>query len=284
MNRHVPSRGGRLALPLVLVAVLLTGCSGAADDPGNGEKRHAPTRAGARASGSPAPDPGRGAGPGPSAGSTPALDPDPARLPTTRAAALDLIARVIAVPDSFGSGVVKRKPYESGPAAWPVLGEDCVWRQRKPDQGVLATLSRSFELPASAEKGPVRLGATVTVHRTRQGAAWEVAESVEESMRCPTQQLRDGELIGGLVAGALFGGEAGQRSSEDFLSESGQYRSSELGGPHYYAWQQAQTLQFTVSTTGKGAKGRTEREIDDLVVQAQAAMLVRLRSAVEKQS
>ncbi|WP_228989397.1 hypothetical protein [Streptomyces sp. DH8] len=266
------------------MAVLLTGCSGAADDPGNGEKRHAPTRAGARASGSPAPDPGGDAGPGPSAGSTPALDPDPARLPTTRAAALDLIARVIAVPDSFGSGVVKRNPYESGPAVWPVLGEDCVWRQRKPDQGVLATLSRSFELPASAEKGPVRLGATVTVHRTRQGAAWEVAESVEESMRCPTQQLRDGELIGGLVAGALFGGEAGQRSSEDFLSESGQYRSSELGGPHYYAWQQAQTLQFTVSTTGKGAKGRTEREIDDLVVQAQAAMLVRLRSAVEKQS
>lgn len=36
--------------------------------------------------------------------------------------------------------------------------------------------------------------------------------------------------------------------------------------------------------TGKGAEGRTEEEIDALVTQAQATMLVRLESAVEKQS
>ncbi len=272
----MPLRGGRLALPLTLVTVLLAGCSGPADDPGKAEKREASASASARANG--------GSESGPSAEATKTLDPDPARLPETRAAALDLIGRVIADPDSFGSGVVKRSPYESGPATWPVLGEDCVWQQQKPGHGVLATLSRSFEVPASPGKGPVRLAATVTVHRTREGAAWEVAESIEESMRCPTQQLREGELIGSLVAGALFGGEANQNNSDDFLSETGRYQSSEVGGPHYYAWQQAQVLQFTVAVTGKGAKGRTEREIDDLVVQAQAAMLVQLGSAVEKQS
>ncbi|WP_405193125.1 hypothetical protein [Streptomyces anulatus] len=258
------------------MTMLLAGCSGSADDPGGAEKRDASTRASA------SPDPGGGTGSGPSPEEP--LVPDPARLPKTRAEARDLIERVIAGPDSFGPGVVKRSPYESDPATWPVLGEDCAWQQQKPAYSVLATLTRSFELPAEQGKGPVRLGAVVTVHRTREDAAWEMAESLEESMRCPTQQLREGEQIGSMIAGALLVGEGMQATSEDSLSELGQYRSSELGGPHHYFWQQAQTLQFTVAVTGKGAKGRTEREIDDLVLHAQGTMLARLDSAVEKQS
>ncbi|MEV8007525.1 hypothetical protein AB0P10_33360 [Streptomyces parvus] len=258
------------------MTVLLAGCSGTADGPEEAGKR------GASASTSTSTDRGGSTGAGPSPEKT--FEPDPARLPRTRAEARDFIDRVIAGPDSFGPGVVKRSPYESDPATWPVLGEDCVWQQRKPAPSVLATLTRSFEVPAEAGKGPVRLAAVVTVHRTRQDATWEMAESIEESMRCPTQQLREGEQIGSMVAGALLGGEATQNSSEDSLTELGEYRSSELGGPHRYFWQQAQTLQFTVAVTGKGAKGRTEREIDELVVQAQGAMLARLESTVEKQS
>ncbi|MFJ8967566.1 hypothetical protein ACIRJ3_07245 [Streptomyces anulatus] len=258
------------------MTVLLAGCSGAADDPGGAEKRDASTRASA------SPDPGGGTGSGPSPEES--LVPDPARLPKTRAEARDLIERVIAGPDSFGPGVVKRSPYESDPATWPVLGENCVWQQQKPAYSVLATVTRSFEVPAEQGKGPVRLGAVVTVHRTRDDAAWEMAESLEESMRCPTQQLREGEQIGSMIAGALLGGEGMQATSEDSLSELGQYRSSELGGPHHYFWQQAQTLQFTVAVTGKGAKGRSEREINDLVLHAQGTMLARLDSAIEKQS
>ncbi|NEE27079.1 hypothetical protein G3M53_16600 [Streptomyces sp. SID7982] len=70
----------------------------------------------------------------------------------------------------------------------------------------------------------------------------------------------------------------------DGLSEVGEYRSFERGGPHHCAWQQAPTLQFLVAVTGEGAKGRTRDEIDDLVVQAQAALPTRLESAVEKQN
>ncbi len=265
MTGHVPLRRGRYALPLTLVAVLLAGCSGAADAPEQGD---------ASTSAHPDRDP--------DAGDT--FVPDPARLPASRAEARDLIGRVIAGPDSFGPGVVKRSPYESDPATWSVLGEDCVWRRQKPAPSVLATLTRSFEAPAAAGKGPVRLAAVVTVHRTREDAAWEMAESIEESMRCPTQQLRAGETIGSLVAGALFGGESGQGSSEDFLSEVGEYRSSELGGPHHYSWQQAQNLQFTVAVTGKGAEGRTKDEIDAWVSKAQGVMLSRLENAVEKRN
>ncbi|MFG3526766.1 hypothetical protein ACGF8B_08475 [Streptomyces sp. NPDC047917] len=218
----------------------------------------------------------------PAATSEPVIDADPARLPTTRKAALHLIGQVIADPESFGPGVVARTPYESGQGTWPVLGADCVWQQREPGHGVLATLTRSFEVPAGKGKGPLRLAAIVTVHRTDDGARWEMAGSLEESMRCPTQQLRQGEFIGGLGAGALAGGEANQVSSEDTLMESGEYRSSELGGPHPYFWEQDQILRFTFAVTAKGAKGWTDTEIGDLGVQAQSAMLMRLRAAVAK--
>lgn len=266
-------RRGRPAFLLVAVPVLLllAGCSGGAGGDNSGtENRKAPSAGG-----------GTEAGDGAGASDAPTLpEPDPARLPTTRAAALDLIGRVIAGPDSFGPGVVKRSPYESGPATWPVLGDDCVWKQEKPADTVLATRTRSFEVPAAPGKGPIRLAAVVTVHRTREDAAWEMAESIEETMRCPTQQLTADEQIGGMVAGALLGGETGQRNAEDALTETGEYRSAALGGPHHYSWQQAQTYQVTVAVSAKGAEGRTDEEIDALVTEAQAAMLVRLETAV----
>ncbi|WP_315986329.1 hypothetical protein [Streptomyces sp. OR43] len=253
--------------PLVLVA-----CSGSGGTPG-GE------RASASATGSVTAEPS--ARPEDSGG----IDVDPAGLPTTRKEALDLIGRVIAEPAAFGPGVVKRSPYESDPATWPVLGTDCVWRQEKPASSVLATLSRSFEVPAADGKGPMRLAAVVTVHRTRDDARWEMAESVEETMRCPTQQLRQGEVIGSMIASSLGRQKGVMDSAEDFLLESGEYRNEELGGgPYPYSWYLSQSLQFTVAVTGKGAEGRSEQEVDALANQAHATMLLRLGAAVEKQS
>lgn len=259
---------------LVLAPLVLVACSSGGGSPG-GEGRS--TRATGGATSEPAPDTSSGIE------DTGDIEADPARLPTSRGEALDFIDRVIADPASFGPDVTRRSPYESDPATWPVLGTDCVWEQKKPLSSVLATRSRSFEVPAADGKGPVRLSAVVTVHRSREGARWEMAESVEETMRCPTQQLQKGELIGSLVAATLPQGEGGQVNSADALTEIGQYRSSTLGGPFPYVWQQAQALQFTVAVNGKGAKGRTEEELDGLTNQAQAAMLLRLKSAVEKQ-
>lgn len=272
---HGYGYGCRYGIP-VLVTLLLAGCSSGGAGEGVDAKRA-----------------GRGASPtaehvGPDAtpapGDTGYVDADPARLPRTKAAADALIDQVIADPGSFGPGVVKRTPYESDPATWPALSSDCVWYQDPPGDHVLATRTRSFEVPATKNKGPLRLSAVVTVHRTRKDAVWEMAESVEETMRCPTQQLDDGEFIGSMVSAALAQGEGGQNHAEDALTEYGEYRSSEVGGPHAYTWQQAQTLQFTVAVTGKGAEGRTEDEVNLLTAQAHAAMLVRLESAIEKQS
>ncbi|MEL5958783.1 hypothetical protein AADR41_29145 [Streptomyces sp. CLV115] len=271
MVRGGPIRGWRgygvlAAVPLLLV----TACGGGGGGDGDAAKKR------------PGASPAATGRENPDATGEPVIDADPARLPTTRKAALDLIDQVIADPESFGPGVVARTPYESGPDSWPVLDDDCVWQQGDPGRGILATLTRSFEVPAAKGKGPLRLAAIVTVHRTDDGARWEMAESIEESMRCPTQQLRQGEFIGGLGAGALGRGEANQINSEDSLMESGEYRSTELGGPHPYFWEQDQILRFTFAVTAKGAKGWTDTEIDDLGVQAQSTMLIRLHEAVGK--
>lgn len=258
---------------LVLAPLVLVACSGGSGGArgGGGEKDHASASASVSPPASGPQDTGK-------------IDVDPARLPGSRAGALAFIDRVIAGPGTFGPGVVKRSPYESDPATWPVLGTDCVWQQKKPASSVLATRTRSFEVPAAGGKGPLRLSAVVTVHRTRDDARWEMAESVEETMRCPTQQLRQGELIGSMISASLAEGEGTQVNSEDALDEMGQFQSEELGGPYPYSWQQAQILQFTVAVTGKGAKGWSQQEIDALTVQAQGTMLVRVKSAVEKQS
>ncbi|MHA5049361.1 hypothetical protein [Streptomyces sp. SD15] len=127
--------------------------------------------------------------------STAVVDIDPAELPTTRAQAAALIRDVIADPSAFGPGAVRRTPYESDPRRSPVLGDDCVWEQQALPKDVLATLTHSYEIPASGAKGPVRLSAVVTVHRTPEQADWENAEVLEEMMRCPSQQLRSDEVI-----------------------------------------------------------------------------------------
>ncbi|WP_405387658.1 hypothetical protein OG596_06635 [Streptomyces sp. NBC_01102] len=260
----------RYGIPILAPLALLAACSSGDDSTSAARRADASTAVPGKDTASPTP--------------TPVLDADPTRLPKDREAALDLIGRVIADPESFGPGVVKRSPYESDPATWPVLGSDCAWHQEKPASNVLATLTRSFEVPAAQGRGPVRLSAVVTVHRTRDDARWEMAESIEETMRCPTQQLQQGERIGSMISGALMGGEGGQSTSEDSLTESGEYSSTALGGPHAYFWQQAQSLQFTVAATGRGAEGRTEEEISGLVIQGLSTMLVRIESAVEKQS
>ncbi|WP_328833326.1 hypothetical protein OHT77_40415 [Streptomyces sp. NBC_00252] len=107
---------------------------------------------------------------------------DPGREPRTTAQAQSLIQQVISGPELFGTGVVRATPYESDPAQWAVLGDDCLWRLRPLPADALATLTRHFEVPASDVLGAVRLSATVTVHRTALDASWEQARMLEEDL------------------------------------------------------------------------------------------------------
>ncbi|MGW4914154.1 hypothetical protein [Streptomyces sp. NPDC004270] len=190
--------------------------------------------------------------------------------------------KVLAKPSDFGPDTVRRAPYESDPQRWAVLGDDCVWRQQALPKDVLATLTRSYEIPASGAKGPLRLSAVVTVHRTPEKADWENAEVLEEMMRCPTQQLRSDEMVTSLndVPNSL--GDSGNEYADDALNELGEYTSAEVGGPYPYIWEQTRIGQFTLAVCAKSAKGWSQADLFDRLRDPHAGMRARLRAAIER--
>ncbi|MFJ1557735.1 hypothetical protein [Streptomyces mirabilis] len=182
-RRRVRLRCGTLTTGL-LTGPLLAGCSGA----GGGEAAEPPGSKNATASSGTRSSPG----PGPSATGL-GFTPDPGRAPKTRSEAGHLARAVAGAPANWGPGFVKRDPYESDPGFWLVLDATCVLRRDPLPATVLAILTRYSELPAQDGKGPIRVAAVVTVHRTAKDADWEMAETLEEALRCPDQQLRQGE-------------------------------------------------------------------------------------------
>lgn len=272
---------GRCCGVLVGVGLLLTGCSGSGGDSTAGSK--GPTTSGGTRSSpasSPDPDADSSATPAPSPTAL-AFDPDPARLPKTRAQAVRLARAVAAEPVSWGPGFVRRDPYESDPGYWPVLDANCVWRRESLPATVLASLTRYSELPAEDGKGPIRITSVVTVHRTVTDAAWEMAETLEEGLRCPDQQLREGERITGLISQGSAFGLGGNFTSEDALAEAGEYHSDELGGPHYYYWSQSRLGQVTVAAVGRGATGRTDAEVTAALLPGLSQMLSDVETELE---
>ncbi|MFF3753395.1 hypothetical protein ACFYYH_23475 [Streptomyces sp. NPDC002018] len=103
-----------------------------------------------------------------------------------------------------------------------------------------------------------------------------MAGTLEEALRCPDQQLREGERITGLLSTGNSYGDLSNFDSEDRLAESGEYHSDELGGPHYYFWSQARLGQVTVAVVGKGSKGRTADDVDNGLTQAISEMITRV--------
>ncbi|MFI6286813.1 hypothetical protein ACIBCM_19030 [Streptomyces sp. NPDC051018] len=276
--RVVRAGGGALA-----GALLWTGCT--TDPGGDGKPSAAPS---ASAPGGGAASPG-GPGTGPSGDPAPVASPglldytpDPARLPRTKADARKLAQAVVAGPELWGPGYVKRTPYLSAPGHWPVLGEDCVWHGGTQPPGVLYSVTAYSELPATGGKGPVRVAATVTVHRDDRSADWEMAETLEEALRCPDQKLRDGERISGLLSlGTAYG--KGNFTAHDSVAESGQYHNEAFDAEYIYDWYQARLGQVTVAAVSKGAKGYTTDEINQARVEALTAMLSRIEKQLESE-
>ncbi|MFE5079602.1 hypothetical protein [Streptomyces mirabilis] len=266
-GRRVRLHCGTLTAGL-LAGLLSAGCSGAGDGeatepPGS---KNATASSGTRSSPTPTPTPS------PSATGL-GFTPDPGRAPKTRAEAERLARAVAAAPVNWGPGFVKRDPYESDPGFWPALDANCVWQRDPLPATVLATLTRYSELPTQDGKGPIRVAAVVTVHRTAKDADWEMAETLEEALRCPDQQLRQGERITGLLSQGSAFGLLGNATAEDTLTEGGQYYNDELGGPYYYYWMQSRLGQVTVAVSGRGSKGRSGKEVDAALQQGVGQML-----------
>ncbi|MEV7531393.1 hypothetical protein [Streptomyces hydrogenans] len=255
--------------------LLLVGCSGGGGDGKRGPSSGTSPAASATTTATPTAAPS----PYPTALD---FDPDPARAPRTRSDAVALARTVLSGgPGSWGPGYVERKPYLSPEGYWPVLSEDCSWETGTPPASVLHSVTASMELPAEGGKGTVRVSATVTVHRTEDAADWEMAETLEEVLRCPGQTLRDGERISGLMSLGNAYGVGGNRTADDTVNERGTYLKDGVPGEHYYGWSQSRLGQVTVAVSAKGAPGHTESDLATAMAQASVAMLTRAETALE---
>lgn len=282
-------RGGRVAYRtpwggyscLLAGLLMLTGCTGTAED-GKPPEGAASSRASA---------PSSSASGSASAAPTPAptklgFVPDPKRAPANAADAKRLALAVVAGPDAWGPDYVERTPHLSADGYWPVLDEQCTWETGTRPPTVLYSVTAYSEVPAKAGKGLLRVSATVTVHRTESDADWEMAQTLEEALRCPEQRLRDGERITGLISIGNPFGVGDNYTAADALGEMGRYHDDAVeDGPdgQKYGWFQSRVGQVTVASVAKGAPGHTDREIDSAQVQALVAMIGRAEDELEAQ-
>ncbi|MFC8977096.1 hypothetical protein ACFU3J_00880 [Streptomyces sp. NPDC057411] len=254
-------------------ALLLTGCSGGAGGTGDGKNGSGGKTGGGASASATASAASPTAKPAPTA-----LDftADPKRVPKNAAEARRLALAIVAGPESWGPDFVKRSPYLSAPGSWPVLDADCTWEAGTLPRSVLASVTAHSEIPAAGGKGPLRVAATVTVHRTESDADWEMAETLEEALRCPDQQLQQGERITGLGSLGLPYGVGGNAHATDSLNESGSYLNDAFKGRQGYSWYQVRIGQVTMATVVKGAPGRNE-DLVTVLTQAQVTMEERVK-------
>ncbi|KOX34993.1 hypothetical protein ADL06_06785 [Streptomyces sp. NRRL F-6491] len=276
----------RACCAVLVGGLIATGCADGRDDGADGAKPTGKARTGGAST------PG-GTAPAPTTTPTPtALDftPDPKRAPKNAADARRLALAVVAGPDAWGPDYVKRTPYLSDPDYWPALGDGCSWETGTRPPGVLHSVTAYSEVPAADGRGTLRVAATVTVHRTEDDADWEMAETLEEALRCPDQCLRDGERIEGLISLGNPFGLGGNYTATDSLGERGGYFNDAFPGRQFYGWYQSRIGQVTVATVVKGAPGYSEETTDTTVgtvtaqVQALVTMLERVKDELEVQS
>ncbi|MEU1620787.1 hypothetical protein ABZ479_26220 [Streptomyces sp. NPDC005722] len=233
-------------------ALLLVGCT-SEGSPGEGAAKPSGASPSGRGSADPAP----------SASASAVNDPftlAESAAPKTRAQAAAFVRGLTVRPDYFGSGYRKRDPYETGPATWTVLGEDCVWRRDPLAGSVLASLTRSFVRPDTDGKGPVYVSLTVTVHTSVVGARRDMAVSLEEPLRCPKQQLTATEWVQGMTSRGDPYDEQRTATSDDDLAEFGEYVVEGDGKPRRFDWFKHRLGPVTVAATVRHAAGASEAE------------------------
>ncbi|WNF31464.1 hypothetical protein RI138_28535 [Streptomyces sp. C11-1] len=271
--------GGTRVVAVAAAGVLLAGCGGSAKDGGQGPE---PSRSAGQqtgASGKPDPkdpkapeDPEESRQPGalPSAYD---FTPNPARVPNNAAQARELTRNAALGEMDWAAGMVRHSPYESG-GTWPVLADSCVWSRTPLPSGVLDSFTRRLDVPAQGGKGRVQGAVTVTVHRTEAGADQEIKDTVQESFRCPRQELGGGQRLSGLMS--LQFDQKDVRNADASLFEAGKYTGPGSGGTQDYVWTKSRIGPVTTAVSVKGAKGYTNTELLRIAAEGGAKVLYRV--------
>lgn len=266
------------AMAVAAAGVLLAGCgnagSKAGDDPD--PKPSASVRqadGSAEPSGSPEPKkPQESTEPGalPSAYD---FTPAPDRVPRTAAEARRLTRNAALGEADWTAGMVRGTPYETA-GTWTVLADSCVWSRSALPAGVLDSFTRRLDIPAQDGKGRVKGAVTVTVHRTVEDADREIKDTVQESFRCPAQELGGGQRLSGLMS--LQFDQKDVRNADTSLFEAGKYTGPGSDGTQDYVWSKSRIGPVTTAVSVKGAKGYQNADLLRIAAEGGAKVLYRV--------
>ncbi|MGW3584360.1 hypothetical protein ACWDM8_23910 [Streptomyces rubiginosohelvolus] len=271
---------GTRVVAVAAAGVLLAGCGGSPSKdkdgpdpkPSGSAKQGGPATGGDKTGASKKPDPKQSTLPGalPSAYD---FTPDPDRVPKNAAQARKLTRDAALGENDWTAGMVRHTPYESG-GSWPVLPDSCVWTRSALPSGILDSFTRRLDIPAQGGKGRVQGAVTVTVHRTEAGADREIKDTVQESFRCPNQELGGGQRLSGLMS--LQFDQKDVRNADASLFEAGKYTGPESGGVQDYVWSKSRIGPVTTAVSVKGAKGYTNTDLLRIAAEGGAKVLYRV--------
>lgn len=202
-----------------------------------------------------------------------AFTPDPTRVPKSAAQARKLTRDAALGEADWTAGMVRHTPYESG-GTWPVLADSCVWSRSALPSGVLDSFTRRLDIPAREGRGRVQGTVTVTVHRSAAGADQEIKDTVQESFRCPQQELGGGGRLSGLMS--LQFDQKDVRNADASLFEAGKYTGPESGGIQDYVWTKSRIGPVTTAVSVKGAKGYSNSDLLRIAAEGGAKVLYRV--------
>ncbi|MFJ6730523.1 hypothetical protein ACIQPQ_37090 [Streptomyces sp. NPDC091281] len=267
----------RTAAVAVAAGLALAGCSpgggGSARPDTSVPHTSAPGTSGAR-SGSPAASASASVAGNDGAPPTP-LRPDPAKVPRTKSRA-EALARTVALePQDWGAQFRAQQPATSPPHTVAELDGQCRWQRRELPAGVLASLSRYSEIPATGAKGAVEVSAAVTVHTSVREADERIAATLEEPLRCREQQVRSDERITELISTATPYGQGNNTYADDQVVETGAYLTG--NGKQTYYWFVTRLHTLTLAVSVKGAAGYPDSELGTFASRANVTMLNRVQ-------
>ncbi|MFZ4280262.1 hypothetical protein [Streptomyces rhizosphaericola] len=274
MTKH-RSGAGR-AVAVAAAGFLLAGCGSAGSKAGEEPRPSASAgRAGESAEPSGSPDPKQPAESG-EPGALPSayeFTPSPDRVPKTAADARRLTRNAILGEPDWTAGMVRGTPYETA-GTWTVLADSCVWSRSALPDGVLDSFTRRLDVPAQDGKGRVRGSVTVTVHKSVEAADREIKDTVQESFRCPSQELGGGQRLSGLMS--LQFDQKDVRNADASLFEAGKFTGPGSDGTQDYVWSKSRIGPVTTAVSVKGAKGYETTDLLRIAAEGGAKVLYRV--------
>ncbi|WP_432152418.1 hypothetical protein [Streptomyces sp. bgisy029] len=268
--------GAVRAVAVAAAGVLLAGCgnagSKAGDDPDPKPSASA-RQAGGSTEPSGSPEPSQESEEPGALPSAYDFTPAPERVPKTAAQARRLTRNAVLGEADWTAGMVRGTPYETA-GTWTVLADSCVWSRSALPDGVLDSFTRRLDVPAQDGKGRVKGSVTVTVHKTVEGADREIKDTVQESFRCPAQELGGGQRLSGLMS--LQFDQKDVRNADASLFEAGKYTGPGSDGTQDYVWSKSRIGSVTTAVSVKGAKGYETTDLLRIAAEGGAKVLYRV--------